>query len=661
MSCMHHCCSQKRGSLYVQHRTRIASWIQCSSAFVGAVLLVCASVAGGRANGMEPLYVEAVETETADEQLEVRVSTTSPSLPAFSAFPLREPDRLVMDFPDYLWRPGYTGHLKSGHPQVEGVRVGQLSKEPPITRVVFDLRVPAEQVKYEALSGAGDGELRIYVPGRKAGKPAPAWAGKPATRPAKPRPTAGPSKPPKEGPSLGVAASPPVVSGTGQGAAAEPTPRPADLGVAAASAPDGETPSPAKAWMSWKGYLLRALAAVALIIAIGALAFWLRNRFRTSQSTEPIASLGAIASGRSGGMLRCRIIDGYLVLAPEAMTGMEAMARQEARVEGSVEVIPTEESAEAEKESEVEEEPRAADAATRAAELVRSLAGDSGDVRKKATRDLVELVKNDRADVLLPYLKSAEARVRVVVAGVLGEAGAANCASALADIADDSDPSVRAAALYALAQLGPAASEHVAALRKRLCDEESSVRARAIEALAVLAPHDEGAARQVVELAGDADPAVRQAAASASFAFARNGVTEPLLGLLADISRRAQALELLQQADEAIIKQLLVDANKTSSETSDAAVGTLAYVISARFAPADFRDDLQSLDADVRMAGLHGLAIVGGDELRKDVLELSRNDPSPEVRATAGQVLIYWEELAEATARAGSESGGAAN
>ncbi len=720
MFCMHHYCSQKRGRLYVQRRTRIGSLLQCSSAFIVGILLVCASVSGGRANGIETLCVEAVETRIIDEQLEVRVNTTAPSLPSFSAFPLREPDRLVMDFPDYLWGPGYTGHLESDHPQIREVRVGQFSEEPPITRIVFDLRVPAEQVKYKALSAAAHGQLRIQVspaeasgasetpppavPGRKPDKPAAPPAVKPTAKPPKPRPTAGQSKPPKDIPSPSGPASPPATSGTGEGAAVEPgaaapgagpitgtagdrptepgaaagtqtveppTPRPADVGVAAAGPSAGEPPAPTKAGMSWKGYLLRALAALVVIAGIGALAFWLRNRFRgigsrafslrnrgrTSESTEPTASLGAIASAGPEGTIRCRIIDGYLVLAPETVTGMQSMARQEARVEGSVEVIPAQQAAQVE----VEEQPQAADAATRAEELVRSLAGDSGEARKEATRGLMELATSGRAEVLLPYLKSEDTRVRTVLAGVLGEAGAADCAGALADIAEDSDPSVRAAALYALAQLGPAASEHVAAVRERLSDEESSVRARATRALAALAPEDEEAARQVIELADDTDPAVRQAAASASFVFARNGVTQPLLGLLADISRRAQALELLQQADEAIIRQLLVNANKASSETSDAAVGTLAYVISARFAPSDFRDDLQSSDADVRMAGLHGLAIVGGDEMRQDVLELSKNDPSPEVRARAAEVLTYWDELAEAAAPAGGESGHAAS
>jgi HEAT repeat protein len=706
--------------------------------------LVLVDVSGGRANGIASLLVTGVNATTEAEQLEVKVMTTSPVAPRFSAFGLREPDRLVMDFPDYVWEPGLTGHLESSHPQVSEVRVGQFSKEPPITRVVFDLRVPANKVQYDTGAGAADGDLSIRV------SPTPKQAGPPTqvAPPRRPEPAARPT--PTRGPKQGDGAVPagpvggtdatpkpggqaqtpppdggkpgPAVTGTETGKkplaggttvqAGQPTVRP-PMATPQKTAPV-EPPRVERAGaLSWRSYVLRALAAIALMVVIAAVAVWLRRRFTEMRSAgsqpvtadispdqpetqEPIGEPAPPAAESTGAAVRCKIVEGYLVLAPEG--GEAALSRlgghgiSRAKVEGSLDLTPVEEETPVEDEAaadepavsetpvaddagadeaavsetpvaeELVEEESASDAsdddAARVQAIVESLTGENEEARKQAAEGLWGMAREGRADLLASYLESEDPRVRLVVAGVLGEAGAAEFAGPLADIADDPDPSVRATVFYAFSQLGQAASEHLAVVRKGLSDEESSVRARAVEAVAAMAPDDSEVASEVVELTGDPEPLVREAATSAALNFARNGVAEPLAALLGDLTRRAQALELLQQADEGLLKQLLVAARKAPSDSGEAAVATVSYVIGSRCTPADFADDLGSSDPDVRLAALEGLAIVGGEESQTDVDRLSKTDPSPELRQRAAEILTAWEEMAQSTARAGADTSG---
>ena len=95
-----------------------------------------------------PKLVESVDAATSAEELEVQVVTTALRTPWFTVFPLREPDRLVMDLPGFLWKPGLTAHLPSVHPEVEGIRIGQFSDDPLIARIIFDLTVPAQDLRY---------------------------------------------------------------------------------------------------------------------------------------------------------------------------------------------------------------------------------------------------------------------------------------------------------------------------------------------------------------------------------------------------------------------------------------------------------------------------------------------------------------------------------
>ncbi len=745
-----------------------SAWLHCCLVLLIGLGLVLVGVSGGRANGIASLLVTGVNATTEAEQLEVKVMTTSPVAPRFSAFALREPDRLVVDFPDYIWEPGLTGHLESSHPQVSEVRVGQFSKEPPITRVVFDLRVPANKVQYDTGAGAADGDLTIRVSPtpKQAGPPTQAASPGRTEAAARPAPTRGPKQgdgappagpaggtdatqasggqtqaPPPDRPKPGPATTGPETGtkpsvGGMTAQAGQPTAKPPATAPQGAASP-GPPPVNRAGALSWRSYLLRGLAAVALIVVLAALAVWLRKRFIEPRGTrprrraaEPItvdvlpeqeetadAIEASAAAEPTAGALRCKILEGYLVLAPEggeaALSQLGGDGIRRARVEGSLNLTPVEEEASAADEAPVQEEASAVDEApvqeeapladdapvqeeapladdapeeepavgeAQAAEelvdeqsaadaasddaarvqaMVESLTDGNEDAHKVAAEGLWGVAREGGSDLLAPYLKSEDPRVRLVVAGVLGEAGAAEFAGPLADTADDPDPSVRAAVFYALSQLGQAASEHLAVVRKGLSDEESSVRARAVEAAVAMAPSDSDLAAELAALTGDPDPLVREAAASGALDFARNGATEPLLALLGDLTRRAQALELLQQADETLLKQLLVAARKAPSGLGEAALGTLSYVIGTRCTPADFADDLEASDPDVRLAALEGLAIVGGEECQSEVDRLSKTDPSAEVRQRAAEILIAWEEMAQSTARAGADRSGA--
>ncbi len=602
-------------------RAHLSSHFYSCLALVGGAILLLGAASGGGASGVESQFVEAVETATEAGDLEVLVITTSPEPPVFSAFPLREPDRLVMDFRDYVWQPGLTAHLESSHSQVSGVRVGQFSKEPPVTRVVFDLMVPASELKYRPDRASGHGELSIRVAppsgdeaaepqGPSTGeepitKPPPAGAagaasaaaggaaapagqgtgesGPQARPPASPGSTvasAGPTAP--EGPKPGAQAA--------SGQAGRASAQPPGAGPAA-TGPAGPPPPQQAGVTSWKGYLPVVLGAVALIIVLAGLAFWLRKRVgkrsaapARAKATDPAAAeaipvpdiaeqapsqAAAPAAEPDGAAIRCRIVDGYLVLAPEggsaALSTLAGEGARKAKVEGSISLTPVEEE---EEEGGVqlpaEEEPVVAEASvagergdaevvaeddfvsaealaagegmvdepaledpddlpSRARALVESLVEEDEDERKRAAEGLCGLAETGHADVLAPYLQSEDPRVRLVIAGVLGEAGASAFAGPLAEVADDPDPSVRATVLYAFSQLGEAGSEYAREIRKRLSDEEASVRARAVEALAAVAPDDEEAAAHAVELTADPEFSVREAATSAALIFARHG------------------------------------------------------------------------------------------------------------------------------------------
>ncbi|MDH4180012.1 MAG: HEAT repeat domain-containing protein, partial [Armatimonadota bacterium] len=451
-------------------------------------------------------------------------------------------------------------------------------------------------------------------------------------------------------------------------------------GSAAARAPESaaagataQSPAPPltvaqTAGVSPRRHLVWVLAAVGCLLAVGLLALWLRRRSRTDEGElalfgevdrEALEPESAGAAGEHSDVVKCKIIDGYLVLAPEgngrALSDLPPESRREAKVRGSVELTVGAAVSEADEPKSTAPDGPEAQAKT----LIGALSDESIAVRKAASQGLWELAESGRADVLLPYLKSEDPRIRLVVAGVLGEAGAANCAGALAEIASDPDPSVRASVLYAFAQLGERAKDQCDAVRSRLSDAEGSVRARALEALSAMKPKSEEVAGEALGLTGDGDPSVREAAVSAAFGFVSRGVTGAMIELLADPTRRSQAFELLQQGDEAALRRLLIAARNAPPESGERALETISYVMSRRWTVEDFAGELASSDPEDRLAAVEGLAMVGGDEAARELARLAKSDPSPRIKKRAAEIVRKWKELTPHAAGApGGSDGG---
>ncbi len=629
--------------------------------------LVVAGV--GLANVEQTKAVKSVEAVSGPAQVEVEITTEAATAPIYSVFPLREPDRLVVDLPGLQWAPGLTTELPAASPQVHQIRVGQFSLEPPITRIVFDLAVPAQNVSYESLVATGEGRLRLRVQEAPAGAGVTKAAGAPINPP--PRKTTSDIHQDTTTPAA------PIVEETKTPAptpveAAETKPAQQPERPFAASAPPvrekttvvGSTNHP----------LSYALAAVVVAFAwLGAV--WIRKRFRFGQqATTPTitASASTIAQEafdfEATDIVRCKVVDGYLLVAPErgkeALASLGSDARVQAKGEVTLALSMTGEIAEeSETGAKIPTVTKAAtsdelsDWAAEAEELVIGLSDEDAVVRKTAARGLRELAMKGHGEVLFSYLRKTDPHVRSVIAAALGEAKITSAGAMLASMTQDTDPSVRAAVMYALGQLGEAAAPYREEVLARIDDSEGIVRARAIEALAAIAPDSVEAASLVTELTGDTDLLVREAAASAAFNFAKHDVCQPLLELLADFTRRAQALEVLQHGEESVLRRLLVAARNADPATAESAMDTLAYVMSRRWTAADFREELSSTDPDIRMAGLEGLSIVGGAEAMKEARRVMGSDPSPEVRARAAAIVSAWDNwMSEETgATAGRE------
>ncbi len=84
----------------------------------------------------EPARLVDVVVETSDQGALVTITLSQPRTPRRLA--AEEPPRLVFDFAQTTL-PGGTRQVEVGHPLLRGVRVGQVSEDPAVARVVLDL------------------------------------------------------------------------------------------------------------------------------------------------------------------------------------------------------------------------------------------------------------------------------------------------------------------------------------------------------------------------------------------------------------------------------------------------------------------------------------------------------------------------------------------
>ena len=100
---------------------------------IGLLLATFSEAQSSRKNSVERVAL------VSSNPLQFQIQTSSPATP--QAQIVSSPERLVIDIPNAL--PGPTLHaLKVNRGEVQAVRVGLFSTNPPVTRVVVDLRQP---------------------------------------------------------------------------------------------------------------------------------------------------------------------------------------------------------------------------------------------------------------------------------------------------------------------------------------------------------------------------------------------------------------------------------------------------------------------------------------------------------------------------------------
>jgi hypothetical protein len=109
--------------------------------------------------------IRAVSVVTAGDDLELQISASQPVTP--QAQILINPYRLVIDFPNSS--PGADlRNLSVNHGDVKGIRVGLFGKNPPVTRVVLDLKAP---VVYQVSASGQDVTFKLSSASRATAMP----------------------------------------------------------------------------------------------------------------------------------------------------------------------------------------------------------------------------------------------------------------------------------------------------------------------------------------------------------------------------------------------------------------------------------------------------------------------------------------------------------
>jgi len=148
-----------------------------------------------------PAWVRHVSVTGSGEQIQVEIQTSGAVTPQSQL--IAAPDRIVVDFPGAL--PGGTLHaLKVNQGALKGIRTGLFSANPPVTRVVLDLREPRS---YQILADGNGAVVKLGA------SPAAGAAGL-AQPPASPAAAAAPAQPPASSTAAAAPAQPPASAAT---------------------------------------------------------------------------------------------------------------------------------------------------------------------------------------------------------------------------------------------------------------------------------------------------------------------------------------------------------------------------------------------------------------------------------------------------------------
>jgi len=122
-----------------------ATYRVCMFAFAWNTLAICAVLLGGGAQPVRasqpPATVRHITVSGDDHDLAVEITATRATIPRTQT--VTGPDRLIVDLPDARPDAGLQ-KIPINRGKVKDVRVGLLSANPPITRVVLDLMAPTE-------------------------------------------------------------------------------------------------------------------------------------------------------------------------------------------------------------------------------------------------------------------------------------------------------------------------------------------------------------------------------------------------------------------------------------------------------------------------------------------------------------------------------------
>jgi HEAT repeat protein len=553
------------------------------------------------------------------EPLQLTITTISDAAtPKLTIFGLREPDRIVADLPGFTWQAGVTARMQEARGFLRSLRVGQFSQEPPVTRLVLDVAGPASAFAYHLAPGQAASELILELKHAPASSLPAGWefvapaAGNMVAKPGSEfDPASNLAMEYRTLPEYDTAAQ--IID---QQTSLLGQVSPPEIASPIAGIPStGEAASPTA---PADGRLLRYVLAFTILLVAGFLAVYIRRRFQFVVAFDPAAAS-----------------------PPEPDEIPSRGPALETRADDIGQTPPVVNVTEPESVILEEEIPVAAGSSPleRARQFVEVLGSSDTEAYPAAIQSLVELAVEGPSGVLLEFLEDARPQVRAMVAGVIGEAGTREGIPAVARLLNDPAPAVKASALYALARFGEAAAAHADTARKLLVDNDNATREMAVEAVSALVPYSELAAQEIVNLLSDPEPSVREAAALAVLQYSGRGIDTPIIDLLSDFSRRAEALLMLQQADEGTLWQLLDICRSCSLSRARISCDTVLYTMKIRWTAQDFTEDLAHPDPSVRVRALTGLGIVGDQTALQMIRQAAETDPATQVRTTAKEIL----------------------
>lgn len=274
-------------------------------------------------------------------------------------------------------------------------------------------------------------------------------------------------------------------------------------------------------------------------------------------------------------------------------------------------------------------------------------------------------------------LESPDVESRLVVARTLGGLRSPGAVEVLVRLSRSAEPSVRAAAIEALGRCARAAGQETdaaaRAIASGLSDSDESARARAVDGTARLCLHEE--ARAVMGLLqSDPSSQVRERAALAVGILRAPGGKEAVIaacrrteppGVRAAAALAASAFDpyslvvrVLEMPDESSVRERLRERLKSDawyrllarrlSRARELELRALAAPSSADAQVVLAAGIRNTLDAGERVRLIGGLRAFRGEQSLGALLQIIREDPSPEVRTaalTAVGDLLDTEEL----------------